>query len=270
MSAWADEEPIGANNAAELERKYQAKKRNRRLGKADPVEEEDDFGDPLQDEPAIKPKGKGKGKAKAKPKAPKKKVEIPTFAPEIDFDEPDDDYTEMYDEDPDELGRIVVKCRQITQYYEEFPKLATKKKWNPEKASERACDAELARLRHILDMQGARPAFDMAFAQCFSILEKATHEWGWNPFNLEIRGIGDAVANPTVRKNNFEHELTEAYIELGGHFASSWEARLAFKCVKFVTFYSAIKKDPVLQKKMEEQMKKAQEAPISTPPNEDE
>ncbi len=243
-----DEERITTANADEIERDFQEKKRNKRLGKkAKPPASS-------SDEPATE---------KKEPKAKGKKKQA-SFLPVYDEPDPyleDDAFPEFDDlaayPDPDDIAEIVRKCRMINEYYEVFPDVRTKKKWNPDKVSNTACDVELERIRNIRDMKGARKAFNGAFVSTFSVFEKFTHEYGYNPFDLDVHGIGGAVS---ANLPKFETELTEAYIELGSHFATSWPYRLAYKCVEFTQAYSALQKNPELQKKMREAMEAAQQA----------
>ena len=259
-----DEESIHADDAEEIEAVYQQTKKDKKKGKK-PANG--------NDEPAT-PKKKGGRRKK------KTATFLPQPPPSSMFDEDDEDAatdaaTDADDDffkffsggdnagggvpevDAETIARIVNKCYMIHEYYNAFPDLKTKKRWTVDKCTEEACDKELERIRHTRNMQGARAAFNGAFIGCFGMLETATHDWGFNPMELEIRGIRSATAK---NLHMFESELTEAYIELASRFSTGWQWRLAYKCFQFTMTYSAMQKDPEFSAKVQAARKKAEEA----------
>jgi len=236
---------ITADTAAHIEQRYRANKRNSRLGKAvsqAPLFLEDDEAEqeaaaPSPRAPAKKRNGKGKKKAVA-------------------FD-PDDYYGNIYegaqdiasdllpgygysepvlDEETQKKMEAEWKLRgsmalKINRYHKRFaflvPAGTRKREWTADMPID-SLGGELQRIRMILGSKAADQTVRVGFVQLMKSAEYAVHELGYNPWELDIRGIGKVSESLVFTPDNpFEEELDELAIEYGDWLASGPELRLA-------------------------------------------
>ncbi len=140
--------------------------------------------------------------------------------------------------------RRVEKVRKLMRYCESFPK-ATKVIQKDVHAGmdERAADAALNHVYNWLGTQGARLVLKKGWVNLLRAAEFVTQDYGWNPANMQLRGIGDA-AETVLREDpdQLEPEFTEAEIELGSWLVKPWYVRIVAKTFDFMNEYSTRQK----------------------------
>lgn len=277
---------LSASTAGEIQFEYDAAKREKRLGKGSKKSVTFDEAPPPPKNTRGKSAGGGMFDVPPPPKpAPRTRIirddedslDAPTSLYEkaqsasstlgslgswFGGSSPEDDEERQVEE---EMKRLANKCEMINEYYAAFQKVCPprKKQWTPEKDSEMACDAELARIRNILNQRGSKEAVTALYCSGCSVIEKATMQWGINPWELQLQGFGQAV---TMNLKQMEPELTEASIELRHWFAADWKWRLVYKTASFANVYSELKKNPGLMEQIEKARQAAAQPGMPTPP----
>jgi len=253
---------ITTDSAKSLEQKYAAKKRAKRLGTA-----------PAKVAPAktATPSAKKTVAAKSTASAKKKSSALD--------DEVADDYFSQFSRDaqqwspwdsagyddggaggPDDgeigdLKKIGEDANRINQYYERFPQTRGGNGKKGEKYYQwsglddpRDIELELARIRSVLNGAAAESALKGYLVMGAKGLEALTHTYNYNPLNLNIHYLGDAVATALFAsrpgESPFDPEITELAIEYGPWLGSGPEMRFLMKLVQFVWMYSQLQKKP--------------------------
>jgi len=260
---------ITLDNVEEIERKYLAGKRAKRLGK--PVVDE-------EDEAPAKPKttrGKGKKKTPAVGLAASAlhdaydaymPTELQDYMPSWDDQGPSASAEEIaeYEKEMKKIGGDALK---INQYYKAFPQCAPPraKTWtgndNPDHIR-----AELERCRAVVNGEGAQESLVGMVCGAAQGFEWLTHTYGYNPAGLNVKGLGQGLTMACHSPDKpLEPELTQLSIEYSDYLASSPEWRLAFKLFKFVQAYNALNSNPELRAAIEKAQAVANAQQVDVP-----
>jgi hypothetical protein len=150
---------------------------------------------------------------------------------------------------------------KINRYHKRFaflvPAGGRKREWTADMPID-SLGGELQRIRMILGSKAADQTVRLGFVQVMKGAEYAVHELGYNPWEVDIRGIGKVSESLVFTPDNpFEEELDELAIEYGDWLASGPELRLAMKMAVFVTGFSK-SKEPENQVKIKAAMEAMQ------------
>jgi hypothetical protein len=162
------------------------------------------------------------------------------------------------------------KVRKLFKYLVKFPEVcAPFKKQVRVDMSEAEADTLLLRIREALGEKGSKQMCEKILWGGMTVLEKITHDAGFNPMKLQIKGIGGAmnkILNTPPLREKLEPELTEMEIEIGGKFHAPWYARLGIKLAEFVYEFSNGQKRAIAQMYSSRPVNATDLPPMAPPP----
>ncbi len=149
--------------------------------------------------------------------------------------------------DPVKVGR---DANKINQYYMRFPQTRQNAKGEPYFwsgfDSPKEIEVELARIHSILNGDAAEESLKTYMVLAAKGIEGVTHTYQYNPMNLDVHYLGDAVAAAMFLSqpghNPFDPELAELAIEYSALLSSGPEMRFLIKLGQWVWQYSEARK----------------------------
>jgi hypothetical protein len=151
--------------------------------------------------------------------------------------------TEATDNKKAEPKRVAL-VKKLFKYQQKLPEACVQVKQHIKPNMDlKTAEYCLSVIKEYLGGKGARVMVENLYAGVVTAGEKLTHDYGWNPMNLDIRGISNATQHLLSEDpRKFEPELTEAEIDLGDWVVHDWPVRMLAKTYSFFAEYSVAKK----------------------------
>lgn len=144
-------------------------------------------------------------------------------------------------EEDDIVKEKVSLVRKIRAYQQAFPDVVTDQ--TPYTVAYDILVLQAAYFSIRADCSGAasEPMIRGAIYGLFPAAEKLTMKMGYNPFNLDLEGLGQLMEDPAARRH-LEPEMTEMVIEMRHAVSMPWFVRLGCKMGYLVFHYSEARK----------------------------
>ncbi|HXK31149.1 MAG TPA: hypothetical protein VJZ94_00120, partial [Candidatus Paceibacterota bacterium] len=161
----------------------------------------------------------------------------------------------MYPPEPDsgeyaDMKKLGEDANRINLYYLKFPQLRPSGKAHTWTGLDdpNEIEMELSRIRSLRNGAEAESSLKSYIVLGAKGLESITHQYGYNPLQLSVHQLGDAVATAMLcskpGESPFDPEVTELAIEYGPWLGSGPEMRFLVKLAQFVYMYSDMQKNP--------------------------